>query len=122
MMSAKIAFTLLLPKPSPRKLYLPLFGGKVPAGFPSPADDYIQKTQDLNELLVQKPASKCTNNTLLYGGLRFDVHPEGELEAALAIAVTSDQLMFIEIHTRRLDCPEALVSAGRSLAIANQLD
>jgi indolepyruvate decarboxylase len=56
------------------------------------------------------------------GGLGFDVHTEGELEAALAIAVTADQLMFIEIHTGRLDCPEALVSAGRSLAIANQLD
>lgn len=56
------------------------------------------------------------------GGLGFDVHTEGELEAALAIAITSDQLMFIEIHTGRLDCPDALVSAGRSLAIANQLD
>ncbi|MDD5493762.1 MAG: translesion error-prone DNA polymerase V autoproteolytic subunit [Dehalococcoidia bacterium] len=36
---------------------LPLFLGKVAAGFPSPADDYIQKTLDLNELLVQKPAA-----------------------------------------------------------------
>ncbi|MBV5300500.1 MAG: DNA polymerase V, partial [Methylococcales bacterium] len=31
--------------------------GKVSAGFPSPADDYIEKTLDLNELLVQKPAA-----------------------------------------------------------------
>ncbi len=36
---------------------LPLFTGKVAAGFPSPADDYIEKTLDLNELLVQKPAA-----------------------------------------------------------------
>ncbi|MDO9106723.1 MAG: thiamine pyrophosphate-binding protein [Methylovulum sp.] len=55
------------------------------------------------------------------GGLGFDVHSEDELEEALAIAATSDQLMFIEIHTGRLDCPESLVSAGQSMAITNQL-
>ncbi|HBA65169.1 MAG TPA: DNA polymerase V, partial [Methylococcaceae bacterium] len=33
------------------------FSGKVSAGFPSPADDYVEKTLDLNELLVQKPAA-----------------------------------------------------------------
>jgi len=38
-------------------LKLPLFIGKVAAGFPSPADDYVEKTLDLNELLVQKPAA-----------------------------------------------------------------
>ena len=40
-----------------KKCPLPLFMGKVSAGFPSPADDYIEKTLDLNELLVQKPAA-----------------------------------------------------------------
>jgi DNA polymerase V len=40
-----------------RPVLLPLFTGKVAAGFPSPADDYIEKTLDLNELLVQKPAA-----------------------------------------------------------------
>jgi DNA polymerase V len=40
-----------------RRLLLPLFSGKVAAGFPSPADDYVEKTLDLNELLVQKPAA-----------------------------------------------------------------
>jgi len=40
-----------------RRVPLPLLAGKVAAGFPSPADDYIEKTLDLNELLVQKPAA-----------------------------------------------------------------
>lgn len=39
------------------RLRLPLFVGKVAAGFPSPADDYVEKTLDLNELLIQKPAA-----------------------------------------------------------------
>ncbi|HOD18397.1 MAG TPA: translesion error-prone DNA polymerase V autoproteolytic subunit [Candidatus Cloacimonadota bacterium] len=33
----------------------PLLGAKVPAGFPSPAQDYIEGTLDLNELLITHP-------------------------------------------------------------------
>ena len=51
------SFTVILPTPCPHVLTLPLFSGKVAAGFPSPADDYVEKTLDLNELLVQKPAA-----------------------------------------------------------------
>ncbi len=43
--------------PVAKKLDIPLYVGKVSAGFPSPADDYIEKTLDLNELLIQKPAA-----------------------------------------------------------------
>ncbi|MFY9327090.1 MAG: thiamine pyrophosphate-binding protein [Georgfuchsia sp.] len=56
------------------------------------------------------------------GGLGLDVHTEGELEDALNKATTADGLVFIEVHTGRLDCPEALRSAGRSMAKINQLD
>ncbi|MGZ4992695.1 MAG: LexA family protein [Methylobacter sp.] len=48
---------VFVPAQHPSKLPLPLFTGKVAAGFPSPADDYVDKTLDLNELLVQKPAA-----------------------------------------------------------------
>jgi DNA polymerase V len=48
---------ILLSKPLPLVMPLPLFSGKVAAGFPSPTDDYVEKTLDLNELLVQKPAA-----------------------------------------------------------------
>ena len=56
------------------------------------------------------------------GGLSLDVRTEGELENALDKAAKADGLVFIEIHTGRLDCPEALRSAGRSMAKTNQLD
>lgn len=36
---------------------LPLFGSAVSAGFPSPAQDYIERTLDLNELCVVRPAA-----------------------------------------------------------------
>jgi DNA polymerase V len=35
----------------------PMVGQHVPAGFPSPAQDYIEGTLDLNEHLIQHPAS-----------------------------------------------------------------
>ena len=35
----------------------PLFLARVPAGFPSPADDYVESALDLNEYLVRHPAA-----------------------------------------------------------------
>lgn len=34
---------------------LPLFMNKIQAGFPSPADDYLDKTLDLNDLMIKNP-------------------------------------------------------------------
>lgn len=43
------------PKDSARPL--PLFSEGVKAGFPSPADDYVEKLLDLNELMIAHPAA-----------------------------------------------------------------
>lgn len=42
----------LVPAPNPPRLKFSLYASKVIAGFPSPADDYVEKQLDLNELLV----------------------------------------------------------------------
>ncbi len=48
----------LLPIAAPlSRLYLPLFDFNVPAGFPSPAQDYVEKALDLNELCIHNPSS-----------------------------------------------------------------
>ncbi len=39
------------------KVVRPLFLSDVSAGFPSPADDYIERNLDLNEHLIQNPAA-----------------------------------------------------------------
>ncbi len=36
---------------------LPLVGSFVAAGFPSPADDYVEKNLDLNEYLIRNPSA-----------------------------------------------------------------
>ncbi|WP_338033315.1 translesion error-prone DNA polymerase V autoproteolytic subunit [Desulfovibrio mangrovi] len=41
--------------PVPPRLYRPLFLNPVAAGFPSPADDYIERSLDLNEHLIRNP-------------------------------------------------------------------
>lgn len=42
--------------PSTKRL-IPLFECSVSAGFPSPADDFIDKKLDLNEALIKHPAA-----------------------------------------------------------------
>lgn len=42
----------LTPIAAPLVQRFPLYGSKVSAGFPSPADDYIETQLDLNDLLV----------------------------------------------------------------------
>lgn len=39
------------------ELPLPVFMSSVQAGFPSPADDYIENKLDINELVIKRPAA-----------------------------------------------------------------
>ena len=50
-----------------------LFCSKVSAGFPSPADDYMEGKLDLNEYLVKQPAAtffvRCTGDSMINAGI-----------------------------------------------------
>ena len=54
-------------------LLIPLFGSNVRAGFPSPADDYLQKRVDLNEELIEHPAAtffvRVTGDSMVDAGI-----------------------------------------------------
>lgn len=52
-----MSVTLLTPATPTQSLQLPLFISKVSAGFPSPAQDYVEQTLDLNELCIRRPAA-----------------------------------------------------------------
>jgi DNA polymerase V len=49
--------TLYAAPDKPPPLTRPLFLSLVVAGFPSPADDYLDRDLDLHELLIQHPAA-----------------------------------------------------------------
>ena len=44
---------LLLPQDNPEYITTPIFSSRVQAGFPSPADDYLEDKLDLNKYLIQ---------------------------------------------------------------------
>lgn len=47
----------MLSQEEPFRLLLPIAAGKIKAGFPSPADDFTVRRQDLNELLITHPTA-----------------------------------------------------------------
>ncbi len=54
----------------------PLFSCGVSAGFPSPADDYIDRRLDLNELLIANPAAtffvRAAGDSMTGAGINHD--------------------------------------------------
>ena len=57
-----------------RKVEIPFMGGAVVAGFPSPAEQYVERPLDLNELLVAKPAAtyfvRAEGDSMVGAGIR----------------------------------------------------
>nr|WP_159465550.1 translesion error-prone DNA polymerase V autoproteolytic subunit [Scandinavium goeteborgense] len=48
---------LILPTDASVPTMLPFFSEKVPCGFPSPAQDYVEDRLDLNKLLIRHPSA-----------------------------------------------------------------
>jgi DNA polymerase V len=67
--------SIQLPAMGKPPISLPLFGHKVPAGFPSPADDYIEGRLSLDEHLVRHKEStffvRAKGNSMVGAGI-FD--------------------------------------------------
>lgn len=53
---------------------IPFYMSKVPAGFPSPGDDYIEKYLDLNQHLIKHPAAtfmvRASGDSMIGAGIR----------------------------------------------------
>ena len=94
------AFTtaILFPAKEPCALPLSLFSGKVAAGFPSPADDFVEKTLDLNELLVQRPAAtffvRAEGESMLGAG----IHPNDILVVDRSIKPISGKIVICALN------------------------
>jgi len=83
------------------KKKLPLYMARVPAGFPSPADDFIDKKLDLNEHMVKHPAAtffvKVQGNSMIGSGIHHGdvLVVDRALEAAnrkIVVAVLNGEL------------------------------
>jgi DNA polymerase V len=60
------------------RVVLPVYGSRIPAGFPSPADDFVEKKLDLNEHLIKNPAAtfivKVSGNSMTGAGIHSGDH------------------------------------------------
>jgi|TARA_R110002049_G_C8980474_1_gene548266 DNA polymerase V len=58
---------------TPSTTEIKLFNSKVSAGFPSPADDYIEESLSLDELLIKHPSAtymvKAQGNSMIGAGI-----------------------------------------------------
>jgi len=63
----------ILDFPPPRRCGLPLIMARVEAGFPSPAEDYVDCNLDLNEYLIRHPAAtyfvRVSGNSMTGAGI-----------------------------------------------------
>ena len=104
---------ILWPVINPDIMPLPLFSGKVAAGFPSPVDDYIEKNLDLNELLVQKPAAtffvRAEGESMLGAG----IHPNDILVVDRSIKPVSGKIVICalngELTVKRLQSDSGVI-------------
>jgi len=55
---------------------LPLLGESVPAGFPSPAEEYLEKSLDLNEFVAPRPEAtffvRVSGDSMIGAGIHHD--------------------------------------------------
>ena len=98
---------ILFPSKTPTQITIPLFIGKVPAGFPSPADDYVEKTLDLNELCVKQPAATFFVRSEGESMLGAGIHPNDILVVDRSIEPVPGKIVICalngELTVKRLE-------------------
>lgn len=83
---------------SERQLAIPLFMESVSAGFPSPAQDYVEQTLDLNELCIKHPAA--TFFVRAEGGSMIDagIYPNDILVVDRALQAEHGDIVIASVH------------------------
>ncbi|MCP4134240.1 MAG: translesion error-prone DNA polymerase V autoproteolytic subunit [bacterium] len=79
----------------------PLYSTRISAGFPSPADDYIDSSLDLNELLIRHPSATffvtVSGDSMIDAGIHSgDIlivdRAEAPVDRSIVIAVVNGEL------------------------------
>ena len=92
------------------EIKLQMFLESVSAGFPSPADDYLEKKLDLNELLIHHPAAtffvRVTGDSMVEAGIYSgDIlvvdRSLNAKECSIVIAVVDGELAVKRLHFQK---------------------
>jgi len=89
---------VMRPDKQPAGFRQPLFAGSVSAGFPSPADDYIEGKLDLNEYLIQHPAATFFVRTAGDSMIDAGIHPGDILIVDRAIEPVDNSVVIAAVH------------------------
>lgn len=96
----------------------PLLGTKIPAGFPSPAQDYIEASIDLNDYLIPHPLTTFFVRVEGFSMIEAGIHPDDLLIVDRSLEVIHDKIIIAivdgELTVKRLKiidgvywlCPE----------------
>lgn len=79
-------------------LALPLFVQKIPAGFPSPACDYIEDGLDLNEYLVKHKPSSFYFEVAGDSMINVGIHPGDKVLVDRSIEPKHNHIVIAMIH------------------------
>ena len=94
------------------KLSRPLVGPRVPAGFPSPAQDYMEGSLDLNEYLVQHPASTFFVRVEGYSMVKAGIFPDDILVVDRSLEPASGKIV-VAIYDGELTVKRLKVECNR---------
>jgi len=89
-----------------KKLVRPLMASKIPAGFPSPAQDYVEGRLDLNEHLIMHEASTFFVRADGYSMIGAGIHPDDILIVDRALEAAHNRIIIAivdgELTVKRL--------------------
>lgn len=106
------ALQIFRPRLSALRQALPLYRSQVAAGFPSPADDYLEDTLDLNELLISHPAATFLVRASGESMLGVGIHP-GDVMVVDRSVEPSDGKIVIAVIDAELTVKRFRRQAGR---------
>lgn len=112
---AKSTCNLQILKPTKGKVVnLPLYANRIPAGFPSPADDHIDVKLNIHEHLVKNPAAtfyvRVEGESMLGAG----IHPDDILVVDRSITPVSGKIV-IAVVDGELTVKRLAISNGQVL-------
>ena len=78
--------------------YIPLFLERISAGFPSPAQDYVEQSLDLNELCIKQPTAtffvRVEGDSMIEAG----IHPGDILVVDRSIQAEQGDIVIASVH------------------------
>ncbi len=103
--------TELYPYQQNEVVNLPLYSCAVAAGFPSPADDWLEQTLDLNDLLVKNPPAtfllRVSGDSMkdagIIDGAILVVDRSITPKSGMVVVASVDNDLTVKVYTQMLD-------------------